>query len=188
MNIANKITIFRVIMVPIFMFLLLQNGFWWQMGALLVFIIASLTDMIDGKIARKRNEITNFGKFADPLADKILTTSAFVIFLQNGITNVWAVMIILAREFVVAGVRLTAVSEGRVIAASMLGKLKTVSQMVAIIATIIFMSFQQILGFEAFTRSIAVNISSVFIWISVIFTVWSGVDYVVKNHQYMKME
>ena len=165
MNTANKLTLFRVVLVPVFMVLLLIDNFACQMAALGVFVLASLTDMLDGQIARKRNQITTFGKFMDPLADKVLTTAAFVIFLEKGIINSWALMLILAREFMVAGIRLCAVGEGKVIAASFWGKFKTVSQMAA-------------------TRTI----SAVLVWISIIFTVISGIEYLTQNWKMMKMK
>lgn len=182
MNTANKLTLLRVVLVPVFMAFLLMNGTAWQFAALVVFVIASLTDMLDGQIARRCNQITTFGKFADPLADKMLTTAAFLVFMQKGIINSWAVMIILAREFMVAGVRLAAVSEGKVIAASFWGKFKTVSQMAAIIIAIL------VLNIPAVPQSAAVIVTNIFVWISVVLTVISGADYLVKNWNLMKLK
>lgn len=182
MNLANKLTLLRVVLVPVFMALLLTEGFAFQMGALAVFIIASLTDMLDGQIARRCNQITTFGKFADPLADKMLTTAAFVVFMQQGIINSWAIMIILFREFAVSGVRLAAAGGGKVIAASFFGKLKTVSQMIAVIAVIIIMNLTFI------PHSTAVIISASLIWVSVVFTILSGADYLIKNWHLMKLK
>ncbi len=182
MNTANKLTLFRVVLVPLFMILLLIDNGVCQMAALAVFVIASLTDMLDGKIARERNQITTFGKFMDPLADKILTTAAFVIFLEKGIINSWALMLILAREFMVAGVRLCAVGEGKVIAASFWGKFKTVSQMVAIIASII------ILNVPFVPAETGASISAVLVWISIVFTVVSGAEYLIQNWHLMKLK
>ena len=182
MNTANKLTLLRVVLVPVFMAFLLMNGTAWQLAALAVFVIASLTDMLDGQIARRCNQITTFGKFADPLADKMLTTAAFLVFMQKGIINSWAVMIILAREFMVAGVRLAAVSEGKVIAASFWGKFKTVSQMAAIIIAIL------VLNISAVPQSAAVIFTNIFVWISVVLTVISGADYLVKNWNLMKLK
>lgn len=182
MNTANKLTLLRVVLVPVFMAFLLMNGTAWRLAALAVFVIASLTDMLDGQIARRCNQITTFGKFADPLADKMLTTAAFLVFMQKGIINSWAVMIILAREFMVAGVRLAAVSEGKVIAASFWGKFKTVSQMAAIIIAIL------VLNIPAVPQSAAVIVTNIFVWISVVLTVISGADYLVKNWNLMKLK
>lgn len=181
MNTANKLTLLRVILVPLFMIFLLLDSTWAQVTALVIFVIASLTDMLDGKIARKYNQITNFGKFMDPLADKMLTTAAFLIFMEKGIIGSWALMIILAREFMVSGVRLLAAGEGNVIAASFWGKFKTVSQMVAIIATILLM-----LSTKFVPEQTAMAVSAILIWISIIFTVISGVEYVVKNKSSLK--
>ncbi len=182
MNLANKLTLLRVVLVPVFMALLMINNIGTQAAALLVFIAASLTDMLDGKIARRYNQITTFGKFADPLADKMLTTSAFLVFMQNGIINAWVLLIILVREFAVSGIRLAAVSEGKVIAASFFGKLKTVTQMIAIIATIIIMNLPII------PYSTGKIISAALIWVSVVFTVLSGADYIMKNKSLLKLK
>lgn len=179
MNTANKLTLLRVVLVPVFMAFMLTEGTAWQIAALAVFIIASLTDMIDGKIARKYNQITTFGKFADPLADKMLITAAFLVFLQKGVINSWVVMIVMAREFMVAGVRLAAVAEGTVIAASIWGKLKTVSQMAAVIIALIVLNIPSLNG---------VLVTNVCIWISVILTVLSGADYLIKNWHLMKLK
>lgn len=182
MNTANKLTLFRVVLVPVFMVLLMMESINCKIAALLVFALASLTDMLDGQIARKYNQITTFGKFVDPLADKMLTTAAFVIFLHQGIINVWALMIILTREFVVAGIRLCAVGEGKVIAASFWGKFKTVSQMLAIMATIVIMSMPII------PQTTSRIISEILVWISVFFTVVSGIEYVVQNRHFIKLK
>ena len=182
MNTANKLTLLRVVLVPVFMVLLMAEGASMHMAALAVFVIASLTDMLDGQIARRCNQITNFGKFMDPLADKMLTTAAFLIFMEQGIINSWALMIILAREFMVSGVRLSAASEGNVIAASFWGKFKTVSQMAAIILTILLTNI------KAVPEQAGISVSAIFIWISIIFTVVSGVEYLMKNKHCLKMK
>ena len=182
MNLANKLTLLRVVLVPVFMALLLADGALFQYAALAVFVIASLTDMLDGQIARRYNQTTTFGKFADPLADKMLTTAAFLVFMEQGIINSWALIIILVREFAVSGVRLAAVSEGKVIAASFFGKFKTVAQMIAIIATILLMNI------PAVPIGTGLHISAALIWISKIFTVLSGADYLIKNWNLMKLK
>ena len=178
MTTANKITIFRIILVPVFMVLMLIDNTTCRMWALAVFIIASISDAADGYIARHYNQISNFGKFMDPLADKILTTSAFIILLEiDRIT--WfgsvAIMLILAREFTVSGLRMIAGAEGKVIAASMFGKIKTVSQMIVIVAAILLMNDTW------FAQMPALLITNILVWISVIFTVLSGIDYIIKN-------
>lgn len=182
MNTANKLTLLRVVLVPFYMIFLLRPDFVSQMIALAIFIIASLTDALDGHIARKYNQITAFGKFVDPLADKMLITAAFLVFLAQGIMNVWAVMIVLAREFVVAGIRLSAVTEGKVIAASFWGKLKTVSQMLAVIAAML------LLNISVIPHEVSMLITNILIWISVIFTVFSGADYLIKNKSLLKLK
>ena len=182
MNLANKLTLLRVILVPVFMAFLLVDTTMCQILALAVFIIASLTDMLDGQIARRCNQITTFGKFADPLADKMLTTAAFLIFMQKGIIDSWALMLILVREFAVSGVRLAAAGDGNVIAASFFGKFKTVAQMAAIIITIL------ITNISAIPQSISYTMSGALIWISVVFTVLSGADYVIKNKHLLKLK
>lgn len=178
MTTANKITIFRIILVPVFMALMLIDSISCRMAALAVFIIASISDAADGYIARHYNQISNFGKFMDPLADKILTTSAFIILLEIGRIT-WlgsvAVMLILAREFMVSGLRMIAGAEGKVIAASMFGKIKTVSQMIAIIASVLLMND------KLFTQEPALLITNILVWIATVFTVLSGIDYLIKN-------
>ena len=140
MTTASKITLVRVVLIPVFMLLLyLSKGaeaLKW--AALAVFIIASLTDMVDGKIARKYNQVSDFGKFMDPLADKLLVISAMCIFCEWGMFPAWALMIVLAREFAVTGLRLIAVGGGRVIAAGMSGKIKTFATMVGLCFMIVF--------------------------------------------------
>ncbi len=180
MNLANKITLFRVVLIPVFMVLFMIENTACRTLALVIFIIASLSDALDGYIARNYNQITNFGKFVDPLADKMLTTAAFLIMLHFGRMSPYALMIVLAREFMVAGVRQIAAADGKDIAASMWGKLKTVSQMVAIIAAIILM-----LPFAPETAGII--ITDILVWLSVLFTLISGIDYLWKNRFVLKM-
>ena len=184
MNLPNKLTIFRVILIIPFVILLLgsANGWGWFQAifggiieyvdyiAVAIFVIASFTDMLDGKIARKYNLVTNFGKFMDPLADKLLVCSALICLVEMGRLPAWIVIIIIAREFIISGFRLVASDNGIVIAASYWGKFKTVSQMIMVILLLLNIqnTFFQILG-------------TVFVWIALILTVVSLVDYVVKN-------
>ncbi|MBQ8752568.1 MAG: CDP-diacylglycerol--glycerol-3-phosphate 3-phosphatidyltransferase [Clostridia bacterium] len=181
MNVPNRLTFARIFMAPIYLVLLMWEFPFHNILACAVFIIASLTDMLDGKLARKHNLITNLGKFLDPLADKMLTTAAFIGFLANGQLDVWAVMIILSREFLVTSVRLVSAGSGVVIAANIWGKLKTVTQMVSIIAMMTaleFASWQNTLlaGFNLpdalFT--VPITVCQVLIWISVALTAVSG--------------
>ena len=175
MNTPNMLTLFRVILVPIFMWALL-SGFYW--AAVIIFVIASFTDQLDGYLARKNNQVTTFGKLMDPLADKILTISALVCLLGIGadFINSAVVMIIIARELIVTGVRQLAMGENKVIAASMWGKAKTVSQMAALIAVMVDLVIPLRIGTSIF--------GALTFWLVVMavgLTIYSGVDYVVKN-------
>lgn len=174
MTTANKLTILRVLLVPVFMAFLLMEPLWCQVAALVIFVIASATDGIDGYIARHYNQITIFGKFMDPIADKLLTTAALLVLLEKGAIGCVPVMIIMAREFIVSGVRMIAGSDGKVIAASMLGKIKTVSQMIAIVAAILLLN-------PVFPKETAALITNILVWIATGFTIISGIDYLVKN-------
>ncbi len=173
MNLPNKLTVLRVIMVPFFVLFMLTDlgGDANKWIALAIFCVASLTDMLDGKIARARNLVTNFGKFMDPLADKLLVCSAMICLIPVGKLPAWIVIIIIAREFIISGFRLIASDNGIVIAASYWGKFKTVSQMFMIILLI------------ADFGGIFVMIENVLIWVSLILTVVSLIDYIAKNKQ-----
>ena len=172
MNLPNKLTMFRVVLIPFFIvFLLIPITPYDKWIALAVFIIASLTDLLDGKIARKYHLVTNFGKFMDPLADKLLVCSALICLIELNKIPSWMVIIIIAREFIISGFRLVASDNGRVIAASYWGKFKTVSQMAMIIVLI------------ADFGGVFDMIGMVLIWVSLILTVVSLIDYVAKNVQ-----
>lgn len=173
MNLPNKLTVLRIIMVPFFVFFMLTNvgGNAGKWIALALFIIASLTDMLDGKIARKYNLVTNFGKFMDPLADKLLVCSAMICLIPSGKLDAAIVIVIIAREFIISGFRLVASDNGIVIAASYWGKFKTVFQMAMIIVLI------------ADFGGIFDLIGTVLIWAALALTVISLVDYVWKNRQ-----
>lgn len=181
MNLPNKLTLLRVILVPVFIvFVLYPQIPLHYLWALLIFILASLTDHYDGKIARDRNLITNFGKFLDPLADKILIISALVCFLSLGFANVWCVLIIIARELMVTSLRLLALEEGgKVIAANRWGKAKTISQMAAVILILFAQSVLEILRKPAPQPVLAAG--SGVIWFAAVLTVVSGVVYVRQN-------
>lgn len=208
MNLANKLTIFRMILVPIFVIvgylgsLGIISGEWLGISITfitmdIIFIIASITDKLDGYIARSRNQVTTFGKFLDPLADKILVLSALVMLVEYGKIPAWIPVVVLAREFLVSGYRLVAVEKGgQVIAASIWGKLKTVTQMIAIILIFIdkFSFCNFIIGTTNYNESISSSlkiymtqgefifniITSALILVSVIATIFSGYDYL-KN-------
>ena len=177
MNLPNKLTIFRVILIPFFVFFLLTDvlGANGDYLALVIFIVASLTDMLDGKIARKYNLVTNFGKFMDPLADKLLVCSAMICLVDLKLLPAWIVIIIIAREFIISGFRLIAAEHQIVIAASMWGKFKTTFQMLMVIVLIlnIQMPFFQILG-------------KILTYAALILTVVSLIDYIVKNKDVLK--
>ena len=173
MNLPNKLSTLRVIMTPFFViFVLWQNGenHTFRMFALALFIIASLTDLLDGKIARKYNLVTNFGKFMDPLADKLLVCSALICLIELNALPAWMVIIIISREFIISGFRLIASDNGVVIAASYWGKFKTTFQMVSVVLLILDIPAL------AFVTTICV-------WIALLLTIVSLVDYIYKNHK-----
>ncbi len=172
LNLANKITIFRMILVPIFMVTLysnIPNSVTW---AAVIFIIAALTDTLDGHIARSRNLITDFGKFMDPLADKILTSAAYISLVDMGKIPAWVVVVIISREFAITGLRTLAASSGITIAASSLGKIKTITQLLAL--TLLLLN-----NFPFNYFNIPVDI--IMLYLSLFFTVLSGIDYLIKN-------
>lgn len=174
MNLPNKLTVLRVLMIPFFVIFMITplaqgNG---KYIAFALFCIASLTDMLDGKIARKYNLVTNFGKFMDPLADKLLVSSAMICLIEMGKLQAWIVLIIIAREFIISGFRLVASDNGIVIAASYWGKFKTVSHMAMIILLILDVN-----------HPVMEMLTTVIVWIGLVLTVVSLVDYVWKNRQ-----
>ncbi|MCB7305433.1 CDP-diacylglycerol--glycerol-3-phosphate 3-phosphatidyltransferase [Bariatricus massiliensis] len=173
MNLPNKLTVLRVIMIPFFVVFMLFDisGAPDKWIALAIFCVASFTDLLDGKIARKYNLVTNFGKFMDPLADKLLVCTAMICLVSMNKLNVIVVIIIIAREFIISGFRLVASDSGIVIAASYWGKFKTVSQMAMIIVLI------------ADLGDVFAVIGTVLVWVSLILTIISLIDYVAKNKQ-----
>ena len=176
MNLPNKITIFRMLMVPLFVvFMLVPSIQYAKYLAAAVFIIAALSDLLDGYIARKNNLVTNFGKFMDPIADKLLVCSALICFVELKLIPAWAVIIIIAREFIISGFRLVASDSGIVIAASYFAKLKTNVQMV--------MSVLLIVNLDYYFINILEQIS---IYLAVILTVVSLIEYVLKNKNVLK--
>ena len=204
MNLPNKLSILRIILIPVTMFFMLpisiygfepeaHNAFISEHGMLIaafVFIIASLTDMLDGKIARKYNLITDLGKFLDSLADKMLVIAVLIAFVATGRVSPWLLAIIVLREFMVTGIRLVASKEGVVMAAKMIGKVKTVTQMIAIIYLMFEPTIMKFTG-DDYVASLktpcAVSIiGDVLFGICVIMTVVSGLDYLIKNISYLK--
>ncbi|MDD7739156.1 MAG: CDP-diacylglycerol--glycerol-3-phosphate 3-phosphatidyltransferase [Fusicatenibacter sp.] len=178
MNLPNKLTILRVIMIPFFVLFMLSSlgGDAGKWIALVIFIAASLTDTLDGYIARRDHLVTDFGKFMDPLADKLLVCSALICFVEMGKLPAWMVIIIISREFIISGFRLIASDNGVVIAASKWGKLKTISQMVMIVLVIADLG-----GFFAVLEQI-------FIWLALVLTVVSLIDYLLKNKNVLSMQ
>ncbi|MDO5300938.1 MAG: CDP-diacylglycerol--glycerol-3-phosphate 3-phosphatidyltransferase [Tissierellia bacterium] len=168
MNIANKLTLFRILLVPVFVILRRVGGPNMELASAFVFIIAAATDFLDGNLARKYNLVTTFGKFADPLADKILTVSAFILCAEEGLIPGWGVIIIVAREFIVTGLRVLAASEGITIAASFYGKLKTTFQLISIIALLFYPLWGTLPG-------------RILFYVAVALTLISGWDYLAKN-------
>ena len=175
MNLPNKLTLLRVIMVPVFVIFMMLPADWGRWAALAVFIIASLTDTADGYIARKYNMITDFGKFMDPLADKILVYAAFCLMVADHTIPAWTLIIILCREFLVAGIRTVAASEGIVIAADMAGKIKTVLQMVAT-CLLIIAGYHIVFYYGGY----------ILFYASLAMTVYSGINYCTKNIEVFK--
>jgi len=174
MNLPNKLTMARIIAVPFFVALYMAKLY---IPAFIVFVLASVTDFLDGKIARKYNLVTDFGKIMDPLADKLLVYAAFTLFIEDKIMPGWMLIIILAREFLVAGMRTVAASQGTVVAAIMSGKIKTVLQMFAILVILLVPVLPPIAG----------TIGQILIWASLIATVVSGAEYTIKNKNVFKM-
>ncbi|MBR1779556.1 MAG: CDP-diacylglycerol--glycerol-3-phosphate 3-phosphatidyltransferase [Clostridia bacterium] len=187
MNIPNQLTILRILLVPIFIYFLLsdyiENNLLY---ALIVFILASVTDFFDGKIARKAGLITDFGKFLDPLADKILVLSAFVCFVELGLIGAIPVIIMLTREFLVTSIRLSASSSGKVVSANILGKIKTFTQMISICLILFFKHLSKFIdqvdyGFCEVTFNLLIIAS-------VIFSTISGYTYIKENLRYIKLK
>ena len=178
MNLPNRLTILRTLMIPVFLFFLLTDyaGNCSKWIAVIVFILASLTDFLDGHIARKYNLVTNFGKFMDPLADKLLVCSAMICFIELDKLPAWIVIIIIGREFIISGFRLIAAENGIVIAANYWGKFKTVSQMIMIILLLIDLG-------GAFDI-----LEQIFIWLSVALTIISLITYIWQNKNVLSMQ
>ncbi|EJT5938300.1 TPA: CDP-diacylglycerol--glycerol-3-phosphate 3-phosphatidyltransferase [Clostridium perfringens] len=188
MNLANKLTLIRIILVPIFLvFIAYQDLPYGSVIATLIFIIASVTDQLDGYIARSRNQVTNFGKFMDPLADKLLVTAALISLVELQLVPAWAAIVIIAREFAVSGLRTIAASEGLVIAASWWGKIKTVIQIIAIVLLLLQVNIinspgiKELVSGSNFLRNFFIYVPDIFLYLAVAITIISGVDYFRKN-------
>lgn len=191
MNLPNKLTMGRIILVPLFTAAALIPFPLHYLAALVIFAAASITDLFDGRIARKRGLVTDFGKFADPLADKILVLAALLCFVQNGLCDCVAVTLVLLREFSVTSIRLIAAAKGEVVAANIWGKVKTVTQMTAVI---VILAVQSALGFLSladiplpeFANTIIFWSGEALIWISTVFAVISGVIYLKQNWKFIE--
>ena len=188
MNLANKLTLIRIILVPIFLVFIAYQGLpYGSVIATLIFIIASVTDQLDGYIARSRNQVTNFGKFMDPLADKLLVTAALISLGELQLVPAWAAIVIIAREFAVSGLRTIAASEGLVIAASWWGKIKTVIQIIAIVLLLLQVNIinspgiKELVAGSNFLRNFFIYVPDIFLYLAVAITIISGVDYFRKN-------
>ena len=177
MTLPNILTCVRVLLIPVFMVLAYQNNMPCDIAALIVYVVACLTDYVDGYLARKNNQVTNFGKFMDPVADKLLVMAALLIFIEDGTVPAWAVAIILGREFIVSALRMVAASEGLVIAANMWGKAKTMITMITLIFLLCPIG-PILLG--------PVSLQDIMIWITVIITAISGTTYITDNFAVIK--
>ncbi|WP_163103313.1 CDP-diacylglycerol--glycerol-3-phosphate 3-phosphatidyltransferase [Peribacillus alkalitolerans] len=189
LNLPNKITVSRILLIPLFLFIMLFPFSWGSvtLGDVIIpvshlvgaaiFIIASTTDWIDGYYARKLNQVTNLGKFLDPLADKLLVSAALIVLVELQMAPSWIVIIIISREFAVTGLRLILAGTGEVVAANMLGKIKTWAQIIAISALLLHN-----LPFEL----ISFPFATIALWIAMFFTIWSGWDYFIKNKEVFK--
>lgn len=186
MNIPNKITVSRILLIPIFVIVMMFDFGWGNMtlfgaemqvnyfvGAL-IFIIASVTDWVDGYYARKYNLVTNLGKFLDPLADKLLVSAAFILLVEIDLAPAWIVIVIISREFAVTGLRLILAGQGEVVAANQLGKIKTWAQIVAISALILHNTIFTLIG---------IPFDDIMLYIALFFTLWSGWDYFYLNRR-----
>ena len=186
MNLPNKLTLMRIILTPVFMAVLYWGFPGADYAALAIFIIASLTDLLDGKIARKYHLVTDFGKFADPLADKILVTAAMLWFVEVGRMPAWALLVVLLREFAVSGLRMIASDKGRVIAAGWSGKVKTAATMVCVVVMLLLGPALAAYRSGAYLTAVPWDryisrADTVCVWVIVLTTLYSGVEYFVKN-------
>ena len=174
MNLPNKLTVLRIILTPFYLLAMLLEFRYHYLVALIIFAVASITDFLDGSIARKNNIVTTFGKLCDPVADKMLTTAALLAFMRLGLCNIWVVMIVLTREFLVTSFRLVASAQGLVIPAGISGKIKTVSQMVFSILIMLGLFLTEFITFDFEKFAF---ISNILLWITAVLTVISGIKY-----------
>jgi len=174
MNLPNKLTLLRILLIPVFVIIMMLDFTNHYLMACLIFIIASITDALDGHIARKNNLVTDFGKFMDPLADKLLVISALICMIESNLVAGWMVIIIVARELTVSILRAIAAADGKVISASGGGKIKTISQMLAIIILLLGANID---------NSMLLQVGTIFMLIATMLTLYSGADYLYKNKE-----
>ncbi len=179
MNLANKITVARILLVPVFLYFVLENIPYGTYIAAAIFVVAASTDGLDGYLARKRKEVTNLGKLLDPLADKLLITAALVSLVESGVLPAWVAIIIISRELAVTGLRALVAAEGVVIHASPVAKLKTISQIVAIVGLLIDNYPFSLIGFP---------FTDIAVWVAIVLTVWSGVEYFLGASRYLRWQ
>lgn len=177
-NLPNQLTIARIFAIPALIVLLMTG---YHAAAAILFVLAAFTDMLDGKIARKYNLVTNFGKLMDPLADKLLTMSALICFVGLGDVPAWMVIVILGREFIITGMRQVAAAEGIVIAAGWSGKIKTVCQMIAVPLIMLH-------NWPFSLLPVHIPADQIALWVALVMTVWSGAEYIVKNKRVFSMK
>ena len=195
MNLANKLTLIRIFLVPVFLLFIAKRGIpYGTFIATFIFILASSTDKLDGYVARSRNQITNFGKFMDPLADKLLVTAALISLVELQVVPGWAAVVIIAREFAVSGLRSIAAAQGRVIAASWWGKVKTVIQIIAIILLLLKVNIHDAKLLKIFVienhylKEFFRIVPTIMLMVAVIITLISGYDYFKKNKEAVSID
>src|SRR5471030_331552 len=195
MNLANKLTLIRIFLVPVFLVFISKSGIpYGSFIATFIFIVASITDKLDGYVARSRNQITNFGKFMDPLADKLLVTAALISLVELHIVPAWAAVVIIAREFAVSGLRSIAAAQGRIIAASWWGKIKTVIQIIAIILLLLKVNIHDSIELKHFItdnyylKEFFTIVPTIMLMVAVVITIISGYDYFKKNKEAVSMD
>lgn len=186
-NIANKLTVLRIILTFVFMFFLFLNGLWAKIASLTIFIFAALSDFFDGRIAQKRNIVTDFGKLMDPIADKILVLAAFAAFVQMQLIEAWMFVIIIAREILITSLRLFALNKGKVLSANKAGKHKTVSQMVVIFFILGFIVYKEVMltffTWNPLWERLFRQGTYILMFLTVVLTLYSGLSYLWKNRK-----
>lgn len=191
MNWPNRLTLVRIFLAPLFVFLFLIDNVYARLSALLIFILAALTDLVDGWLARKYSITTGFGKFMDPLADKILISSALVAFIALGYAKLWMVLPIIARDFFITGLRSLAAYKGVLIVTTGFAKVKTTLQMIAVGVILVFINLKTFLplwdiNWGIFTDPAVITAFDVMLFVTMVVTVWTGIDYLIKNFYLLK--